>query len=522
MRGSLARIQAIVKADFLIRFRRASTAVIFVGLCISAYLWIPDPASGKALIQMQERRALYNSAAIAMATSTLCTLLLGLIGFYMISNSIKRDIQTRTGFIIASTTVKNWEYILGKFFGNAVFISAIMGGFMVSSMVMQLYRGEAPLQPLVFFKHYLLVAPPCIVFLSAVAIFFESTRFLSGKFGDIAFFFLWLMTVALVAGAKKDARPNWTSYLDTTGMAFMMRQVQSVTHTDSLAIGSSTYDTKLPPFVFEGFHVTADEILPRTGSLLYPLLYLLPALLFFHRFNPAKLKTSGPKSHHSWLARINGWLRPLTRRLLAPLQPSTASGHSFWKSILSDALLTFQLNPAAVFLALGFSILAILKPASAVLPAVFAVLSVVLSDIATREGSSGTTGIVYGSPFLKQRFVMWKWASTAITILAFVSIPLLRMLFSNPAAALSLVIGIALVAAAATSFGSMTTNPKTFVVVALLYLYLVVNDGGHTPMFDVGGWYQTATAGVKVAYALTAVALIAAAELQYRWKLQRA
>jgi hypothetical protein len=238
----------------------------------------------------------------------------------MISNSLKRDIRTRTGFIIASTTVKNWEYILGKFFGNAVFISAIMAGFMVSSMVMQLYRGEAPLQPLVFFKHYLLVAPPCIVFLSAISILFESTRFLSGKFGDIAYFFVWLLTVALVAGAAKDDSPNWTSYFDTTGMAFMMRQVKSETHTDSMAIGSSPYDTKQPPFVFEGFHVTSDEILPRMVSLLYPVLYLLPALLFFHRFNPAKLKSSGQKSHHSWLARINGWLRPLTRRLLSPLQ----------------------------------------------------------------------------------------------------------------------------------------------------------------------------------------------------------
>src|SRR3990172_2553381 len=123
---ALSRILAIVRTDCLIRFRRSSTVVIFLLLCIAAYLWIPDPATGRALMQIDERRALYNSSALSIATASLCTILLGWVGFYMVSNSLQRDVETRTGFVLASTTVRNAEYLAGKFLGNVAFLAAVI------------------------------------------------------------------------------------------------------------------------------------------------------------------------------------------------------------------------------------------------------------------------------------------------------------------------------------------------------------------------------------------------------------
>ncbi|HSE41982.1 MAG TPA: hypothetical protein VLH08_14555, partial [Acidobacteriota bacterium] len=174
MNERIQRIVAIVKADFLLRFRKASTAVIFLILCVAAYLWIPAPSSGKALIQFNEQRALYNSSALAIGTSTIFTLLMGLFGYYLVSNSIKKDIQTRTGFILASTTMKNGEYLIGKFAGNVVFLLALSVGFLLSSMIMQLIRGEAPLEPHIFLLYYGAMIPPLIIFVSTVAVVFES------------------------------------------------------------------------------------------------------------------------------------------------------------------------------------------------------------------------------------------------------------------------------------------------------------------------------------------------------------
>jgi len=90
---TLARIAAIAGADARIRFRRTSTVVLFLLLSALAYVWVPDPATGRALMQIAGRRAVYNSAAIAMATALLGTLFVGLAGFYVVSNAVRRDAQ---------------------------------------------------------------------------------------------------------------------------------------------------------------------------------------------------------------------------------------------------------------------------------------------------------------------------------------------------------------------------------------------------------------------------------------------
>src|SRR5262245_58539876 len=169
MSERLHRLAAIVRADFLIRLRRPSTLVVFLLLSALAYLWVPAPSTGRALIQINGQRALYNSAAIGMATAILGTLFVGLFGFYVISNALRRDVLSRCGYVIASTTMRGSEYIAGKFAGNVVFLSVFMCGFMLTSMSMVLVRGEAPLEPFTFMLPYLLLAPPSIVFVSAVA-----------------------------------------------------------------------------------------------------------------------------------------------------------------------------------------------------------------------------------------------------------------------------------------------------------------------------------------------------------------
>jgi len=155
--ASLHRIGAIVAADVRIRFRRLSTLVIFLLLSAMAYAWVPAPSTGRALMQVEGKRAVYNSAAVGMATAALATIFIGLVGFYVISNAIGRDARSRCGFVIASTNVGSFEYLVGKFAGNLVFLTTFTLGFMCSAMAMVLVRGEAPLQPLIFATQYALV-----------------------------------------------------------------------------------------------------------------------------------------------------------------------------------------------------------------------------------------------------------------------------------------------------------------------------------------------------------------------------
>ncbi len=114
-----------------------------------------------ALLVVEDgRRALYNSAAIGMATAMLASIFIGLAGFYVISNAIGRDISSRCGFVIASTTVRGGEYLFAKLLGNLVFLGTFTAGFMLSSMGMLIVRNEAALEPWLFVRQYLLLVPP--------------------------------------------------------------------------------------------------------------------------------------------------------------------------------------------------------------------------------------------------------------------------------------------------------------------------------------------------------------------------
>ena len=523
MNGSFSRIFAIVKADFKIRFRRSSTLVIFILLCVSAYLWIPAPSTGRALLQISKQRALYNSAALSVGTASLCTILLTFIGFYMVSNSIRRDINARTGFIIASTTVTNAEYIVGKFLGNAAFLTTVAFGFMLSSMVMQVVRGEAPLEPLVFLKHYLLMIPPMIVFVSVAALVFESVRFLSGKFGDLAYFFVWTLLVLLVAVATEDPRAGsrWAYYIDTTGMGYMVSQFREVAHSDSVSIGASEFDASKPPYVFPGFRLHAAGLVTRLTSSLYPLLGLPLALLVFHRFDPTRIKLSAGKARRGFLISLNSLLKPLVaplRVLGAPRRASLA------RSTVSDAVLAFQTYPVMLLAAAAFWVAASITPVQAlresVLPALFPCMALAIADIATRE-HTGTRSLVYSSPHLQRHFVWWKLGASLLVGFAFVAMPLVRLLIAEPPAALSLLVGTLFVTASATSLGTMTSTPKTFICAFLLFWYIALSGGKDSPGLDFAGWYGTATATVTLTYAALSVLLLVMAEAVHRLQLRR-
>ena len=238
MNDALRRTAAIVRADFLLRFRRPSTLVVFLLLCAFAYVWIPAPSTGRTLIQLDGQRAIYNSGAIGMGTASVGMMFVGLFGFYVISNALRRDIVSRCGVIAAATPMRSGEYLLGKFLGNLVFLATFLGGFMLSSMAMLLVRGEAPLEPLVFLQQYLLLTPAAIIFVSAVAVLFESVPFLSGKIGDVFYFFFWMTCVGLVVGDQvSGGKMHWARCFDFSGFGFMIDQMTQSLHTNEVSTG---------------------------------------------------------------------------------------------------------------------------------------------------------------------------------------------------------------------------------------------------------------------------------------------
>ena len=529
MNARVHRLAAIVRADFLIRLRRPSTIVIFLLLSAVAYLWVPAPSTGRALIQIDGRRALYDSAAIGMATALLGTMFVGMIGFYVVSNALRRDVLSRCGYVIASTTMRGSEYIAGKFAGNVVFLSVFMLGFMATSMAMVLVRGEAPLQPFLFAKQYLLLVPPSIVFVSAVAILFECTPILRSKFGDVLYFFLWMMTMgSVVALMEKGMGATAASYFDVSGFGMMFLQMKTLYHTSRMSIGSSSFDAAKGVIAFPGLQANVQTIVARVTAMIWPLSLLAVARLFFHRFDPARVRAvPNEKSRRSWIGRLNLIAKPFARLFvwLGQIVVSSGTRPSLARSAATDALTTIAAFPLASLAIIAFALASLGSDATSlltgVMPIAFAGCAIAIADIACREKRAGTSALVFAAPLLRARFVAWKFASSLLLALAFLAVPLARAIALRPSSALPLLIGVAFTCAAATALGVVSSNPKTFLVSFLLFWYITSQDRGATPSLDFAGWYGTATPLVIAAYAALTIALLAAAQAFHASELRR-
>ncbi len=518
MTASLSRIGAIVRADFRIRFRRVSTVVVFLLLSAFAYFWVPAPSTGRALIQINGHRALQTSGAVGLGTASLGMMFVGLFGYYVISNTIRRDIVTRCGLVAASTPMRSFEYLLGKFLGNLAFLLTFLGGFMLSSMAMLAVRGEGPFQPLVFIEQYLLLTPAAMVFVSAAAVLFESIPWLSGKFGDVAYFFLWSGVTGLVVGnAASHGRINWARCFDFTGFGFMIDQLQQTLHTESVAIGSSPFDPTKTPIFFPGLTMTPEWWGPRLISICLPLLFLPVALLFFHRFDPVQTRRTSEKSARNWIGKLQSLCKPLSRRAIAGL--ARGGSDSLGSAIWHDALLTFTLSPLSLVAWLATTIATLVAPLREVLPFVFAVLAVVVADVATRDARAGTTASLRSIPRLRESYVWWKLGSIGVLTLLFGAAAIGRTIPQGGLALLALGCGMFFVAATATALGVMTSNAKTFIVGFLSFWYLVVNDRGATALWDFAGFYGRASGLTIAGYALVSLLALGAAQLFYRTRL---
>lgn len=514
-----SRIGAIVLTDLRVRLRRTSSLVTLLFMVAAAWVVVPDLSSGRAIMVVDGHRALYNSAAIAISTSLFASMFLGFLGFYLVSNSLRRDLETRTGFIIAATPVRNAEYLAGKLVGNIVFLGAIVAGYMLGVMGMHLLRAEQPLQPLVYLSTYLLVVGPAIVFVAVMALLFESVPLLAGRMGDVAYFFVWLIVLmAGVIGNEQAGGTNWHDAMDAFGMAFIMHAIGAT----SFAIGATPYDPQMTPIVTEPLVLFGPALLARALATLAPLPLLLIPLALFHRFDPVKVKDTSRQGGRGPIARLNQLVKPVTR-ILAPV---IALGGRFpWRfggRVIADAAVTLALFPLAFLLLVGVAVWSLTVPIEGlrgkVLPALFFLLVIVLPGITTRDRVAGTMPMLDGIARLKADRIAWKLGTAFVVALLFALVPLLRLAVVAPSSALSLLVGLLFTAALSTALGELSRSPKTFAALFLFFLYLVLNGGGQAAM-DFAGWYGTATPSVMFGYLAVAAGLTGVAWIVSRSRL---
>ena len=275
----------IARADFLERVRRYSFLVTLAFTLYAAF----EANRGNIVVSVGKYRGIYNSAWLGMLLSMTATVLITIVGFYVIKNTVERDRRTGVGQILASTPVGRVSYLTGKALSNFAVVGVIAAVLMLAALAMQLWRAEAAgIDLWNLASPFLFLTLPALAFLAALAVLFECVPGLRGGFGNVAYFFLW--TALFGAGIQSHS-----NYLDLMGAGFIERSVVESAkqlpgyegHGFSFQIGPSMHET-FQTFVWDGFHWSAAVVLPRLSWFVFALLTLLLAAVFFDRFDPSR------------------------------------------------------------------------------------------------------------------------------------------------------------------------------------------------------------------------------------------
>jgi hypothetical protein len=331
-----------------------------------------------------------------------------------------------------------------------------------------------------------------------------------------------MTTIGLVAGNEAThGKIPWARCFDFTSFGFMIDQMQRTLNTHSVSIGASDFDPTKPTIIFPGLTLTREWIVPRLVSLVAPLLLLPVAAFFFHRFDPVRTGQVSGKGRRNWLGKIQNLFKPLSRRFVALLE-ITGRGGSIVGAMWIDAILTLTLMPFAFVALVAITIASFFAPIDGLSTALFAVLAIIVSDVATRDGRAGTLASLRSISRLRENYVWWKLGSTLLLSFLLCAAPLLRTISLGSVALLAFLCGIVFVASMATALGVMTANPKTFIVGFLTFWYVVVNDKGETRALDFAGFFGHSNLNTIGLYAAISVIALLIAQGFYRARLARA
>src|SRR5579871_546495 len=292
----LGIVYQLALADYLERARRSSFLIV-LGLTVAAgYFYLPANSANTKTLAFTISfggpaiwyRGVYNSAWVGTQVALFATLWLSLIGFYLVKNTLERDIRTGVGQIIATTPLTKAQYTFGKTLSNFAVLATMTLVLVVAAGVMQLVRAEdmhidlwALLSPFVF------LMLPAMAVVAAIAVLFETIGWLRGTLGNVVYFFLIGAIITITA------TENTGPVGDLLGSNFTIQQMQMGVkaavpgYDGNFDYGTRFGTTLFHTFPWQGMQWTQEIVLSRLLWVGIALVIASGAALFFTRFDPA-------------------------------------------------------------------------------------------------------------------------------------------------------------------------------------------------------------------------------------------
>ncbi|HRI22514.1 MAG TPA: hypothetical protein PLA68_16245, partial [Panacibacter sp.] len=273
--------------------QRTRSYAFLITLAISLYLaytFVPAPGADYSTVKIGKYVGENNAAWIGHVMAIMTSVFLSLFGFYLVNNSIKKDIDTEVGMIIATTPISNFKYLLTKMLSNFLLLLTITGIVFIMGIVLFFVRSNGgSFNPVQFILPWLLTTVPSVFLISALAVLAEVFLGKWPMLQYIGFFFYFgIITANILPGAGSTTK----MMLDPFGVKVVMTGMENLVqqHYDAKATMGSvgfnlTDNQEIKTFLFSGMPWPALFIFSRLLWIGISLLLIFISSKFFHRFN---------------------------------------------------------------------------------------------------------------------------------------------------------------------------------------------------------------------------------------------
>ncbi|HEX5808041.1 MAG TPA: ABC transporter permease subunit [Anaerolineales bacterium] len=502
-------IYHLARADFLERVRRYSFLVMLGLVVLLGY----QTAIGNVRLQLGQYRGEFNSAWIGGMMAIITTFFLGWFGFYLVKGSVARDRETGVGQIMATTPMSRPFYMLGKWISNFAVLMAMVVILVIFGLVIQLLRGESTgLDLSAYLSPFVFIVTPLMGMVAAVAVLFESIPFLAGGFGNVVYFFAFVMIIPFTMEAGIiQTNPA----LEPLGMALlkedMAEEVLQVfpDYDNSFMLGG--LETPITgTFTWHGIDWTPSVVTTRFAYIGLAILVTLLGALFFDRFDPSRGRPLRIKSTPSTLniepASIH---QALPAVQLTPLNRA-ANRFRFFNVLTAELKLLLKGQRWWWYIAAaGLIVACLVSPAETtrqfILPYTWVWPVLIWSSMGSRETRHNVQQFTFTSASPLWRQLPAQWIAGLIVTLVMGSGAVIRFVIEGDSTGLIAFLSAALfIPSLAFALGVWSNSSKPFEIVYVTLWYL--GPLNKTPGLDFIGAYSV---GYPELYIPLSMALIA-------------
>jgi len=478
---------SIIKYDYL---QRTRSYAFLITLCLTlgvAYTFIPGPEASYTTVRLSNFQGYYNAAWIGYVTAIMTSTFLSLIGFYLVNNSIKKDIDTKVGQIVATTQVSNFNYLISKVISNfLVLISIVFVVFMMSILLFFKYNTGFSFEILSFIKPYFFITIPSLFFIATLAVLFEVFLGNYSVLQNVGFFFLF---AALIFISNNDGE----SYsLDLTGIKVvthtMKDEIQKITGseiTESVGIGYMFIRNpeKNELFTFSGVDFSTLFLISRGLIILLSVGVISVVAPFFHRFNRKKRAKTTVEKETLIATKLDTEIKPTNL-------PNSRENFSVLPFIKTELLLLFRNGKKGLWILnlIGMFLLVVTPVEIAlqfILPILWFFQISRLSNLTTQEMANNVHYFAFSSYKPLSRLLVSQLLA-GIILMLFIAFPLVVKLFfiGNFFTIATVSLGSVFIVFVAAVLGVLTQSKKLFEVLFFMITYANLNN---VPFLDYFG-----------------------------------